>query len=330
MKTIYLDWNIFTNLANCESIEDTDLKIQFRQIKEYLQKGDSTFVIPYSNAHLNDLYKSYVKGENERVQNSLNFISLLTNNICLTQYWGDEYPKWHSRLAVEHFNTLIENNEVNFNVFDTLFEGSNEDSVAILYKGIFDSYKLLPHNINFIDLKNSQPFFASLFQCSQIENSMYAVIKDVICLFKEIYNNPSVYNELRKIFKEQLKINPHIGSVDNAIEQLDSFMPNTILGKTFSELSQPTDNNPFYEITNQDKIIHKYLTLDFFGYNSDKLNSKNMYGNLFNDSLHCFYAAHCDVFVTNDKRTYKKSKVVFDSEGITTLVCSSKDFLDLA
>ena len=51
------------------------------------------------------------------------------------------------------------------------------------------------------------------------------------------------------------------------------------------------------------KITSIYMQLDFVGVHKDKLTHKNGYNNLFNDALHCFYAAHCDIFLTNDKKS---------------------------
>ena len=70
------------------------------------------------------------------------------------------------------------------------------------------------------------------------------------------------------------------------------------------------------------------MQLDFVGYGSDKLTEKNQYDNLFNDALHCFYGAHCDFFITADKKTYKKTKAVYQSENISTQVMKPKEFID--
>jgi hypothetical protein len=70
------------------------------------------------------------------------------------------------------------------------------------------------------------------------------------------------------------------------------------------------------------------MKLDFVGFNTDKLNDKNSYGNLFNDALHSFYAAHCTIYMTADKRNYKKSKAVYESENIGTIVLYPEQFLE--
>jgi hypothetical protein len=34
--------------------------------------------------------------ERERVYQALNFISSITQNLCLSQYWNEENAKWHN------------------------------------------------------------------------------------------------------------------------------------------------------------------------------------------------------------------------------------------
>lgn len=74
------------------------------------------------------------------------------------------------------------------------------------------------------------------------------------------------------------------------------------------------------------RITSKYMHLDFVGYASEKLTDKNKYDNLHNDARHCFYGAYCNIFVTNDKRAYKKAKATYEEEQIGTLVMNTVEF----
>lgn len=62
--------------------------------------------------------------------------------------------------------------------------------------------------------------------------------------------------------------------------------------------------------------------LDLVGYWKDKYNEKSNYARLW-DSNHCYYSAYCDYFISNDKRTRNKAKVVFHIYGIKTKILSS-------
>lgn len=63
--------------------------------------------------------------------------------------------------------------------------------------------------------------------------------------------------------------------------------------------------------------------LDLVGYWKDKFNEKSNYARLW-DSNHAYYSSQCDYFVSDDKRTRNKAKVVFEFYGIETKIVSSK------
>jgi hypothetical protein len=60
-----------------------------------------------------------------------------------------------------------------------------------------------------------------------------------------------------------------------------------------------------------------------FGYWKDKANEKSNYARLW-DSSHAFFAAFCDYFISDDKRTRNKARVVYNIYEISTKVISSK------
>lgn len=324
MKTIYLDWNVFSLLFNREKIQNTEDKETFDNLYNVIQGLKKELIIPFSNAHLQDLYKSYKKGERERVDTSLEFIKELTNSVCITQYWDQTSARFHQRDPFEFFNSLKEEEDNSFNSFDDVLNTLKEVGADKL----FDVYKELPHNMNFEQIKEQNPFFASLFPRSQKENNMYAVMFDMFDLISSVRQNPVIYSELRKLFKNGLQIDPNISNYENTIEQLDTYLPKTMLNKSFTELYSENNKRNYSKNIDYELITGLYMQLDFVGYHSDKINEKNTYENLFNDALHCFYAAHSNVYLTNDKRNYKKTKAVFENQNISTLIMTPTEFID--
>lgn len=325
MVKLYLDWNVITTLRQTENLTNDDDVITFQTLINVINSARDKLVIPYSNGHLNDLLKSYKKGERERVEQSLKFISLLTQDVCLTQYWSEEFAIWHYRNPEEYFVSLIEDgNGVDTSSFESILEQLKEFGLDKL----FDMFKLLPHNINFEQIEQHNSSFPIFFKRAKTDNSMYAVMLDFLDLTNEMKTNPVVYNELRAVFKSSIPLNQNIHNVDNVIEMLDKTMPKTMLNKSFTELYQ--DNSKTETSKNRDysKIIGTFMQLDFVGYGSDKLTDKNQYDNLFNDALHCFYGAHCDFFITSDKKTYKKTKAVYQNENILTQVMKPAEFIE--
>jgi hypothetical protein len=114
--------------------------------------------------------------------------------------------------------------------------------------------------------------------------------------------------------------------MDNAIETLNAFLPKTIIGKSFDELLPKYDGKTTKNKDYSD-IINLYMQLDYFGFNPDKLSEKNQWDNLFRDSLHCFYGAHCDYYITNETKAIKKSVAVYKKLNITTQVLKPSDFI---
>ncbi|UHG92952.1 hypothetical protein [Spirosoma oryzicola] len=325
MITVYLDWNIITNLADPSYINNIDIQKKLLYIKDKFETRGKDVAIPYSNAHMNDLSKSYKKGERERVEKSLNYLSLLTWDVCIAKYWGEDVPKWHKRSPKEFFETTISLDDLQSKNFTQLTAGIDE----LVKTGVFDVFKAIPHDIDFGYIIKNYPALANLYPLSQQENNVYAVLHDTFNILELISDDPSLYNELRKMVKESIGIDPHISALNNIVDKLDEFLPNTLLNTSFTELASSNQSNLYYKKSYQDVIVHKFMQLDFLGYNSDKLSDKNKYSNLFNDALHCYYAAYCDVFITNDKKTAKKSKAVYESEGIITQIYSLDEFTSL-
>lgn len=63
--------------------------------------------------------------------------------------------------------------------------------------------------------------------------------------------------------------------------------------------------------------------LDLLGYWTDKYNDKSNYARMW-DSNHAYFASFCDFFISDDKRTRNKTKVVYGIYGIDTVIVSSK------
>jgi hypothetical protein len=325
MLKLYLDWNVITTLRQSESLSNPDDINTFGKLIDIINLSRNNLIIPFSNAHLNDLLKSYKKGERKRVTESLQFISILTKDVCLTQYWNEETAKWHQRNPEEYFHDLVDNgDDVDTTSLNTILEPLKEYGLG----AIFDIFKQLPHDINFEEMEKYNSIFSLFFKKAKVENSMYAVMEDFIGLTNELKTNPTVYNELSNLFKKAIPLDSSIHNVDNVIEMLDRTLPKTMLNKSFTQLSQENDRTETSKNKDYSKIIGTFMQLDFVGYGSDRLTEKNQYDNLFNDSLHCFYAAHCDYFVTADKKTYKKTKAVFQNENIKTQVMKPGEFVD--
>lgn len=75
MIKIYLDWNVMVQMKGGSQ---TDL------LKALSNKDK--FLIPYSTSHIGDILSSYSEEteQKKRIEKDLDFISSLTNNLCLS------------------------------------------------------------------------------------------------------------------------------------------------------------------------------------------------------------------------------------------------------
>lgn len=80
---------------------------------------------------------------------------------------------------------------------------------------------------------------------------------------------------------------------------------------------------PFYDF-----YLQSYSMLDMLGFSKDGLSSKNSYNNIFNDSLHSYYARYCDYLVTEDDGLIKKSRLLYDKFQDATKILTVDEFID--
>ncbi len=57
------------------------------------------------------------------------------------------------------------------------------------------------------------------------------------------------------------------------------------------------------------------------------MNTKNSYNNIFNDSLHSYYARYCDYLITEDKGLKKKSGLLYDKYECFTEILLVDEFI---
>ena len=82
----------------------------------------------------------------------------------------------------------------------------------------------------------------------------------------------------------------------------------------FSKYLKENDNELYY------KVVETFYKYDLEGYKTD-----SNFNNMFDDGLHTFYAAHCDVFITNDDRCKYKAEKTYEKLHIKTLVIKSNE-----
>lgn len=325
--TVYFDWNVLTCMKPWAKLKEEDAKL-FKELFQRTENQDN-IIRPFSNAHLLDLKKSYQKGYHIETYKDIDFISQITKNACLCKYWGSEAPKWHVREPKPFFNEIVENLDFPYNDMGDIVRTISEIEGGQHLAGIFDQFKLIPHNIDFKVIDEHIPVLSTILQKSRSQNNYYALMDDVIGLFNEVFSNPLVYKELRKTFKELIPVHQSVKSVDTAIEELDKYLPKTALSKSFTELYETNNPKEVESAHIRDNVVGIYMQLDYVGFKSDKIGKKITYNNLFNDALHAYYGSHCDYYVTGDKDGLSKTRATYKELKLSSKALSPKEFLDI-
>jgi hypothetical protein len=168
-------------------------------------------------------------------------------------------------------------------------------------------------------------------------NKVYELIEKPSIVFETINNVPFGQNTIKEMvnliseeqrcsFRTQLDID--LKKINNyshieVIQQIN--MKSDFLGGySFLELIQRAiDLHPQgTEFGLHNRIAGIFEFLDLFGYWKDKYNEKSNYARLW-DSSHTYFSSFCDYFISNDKRTRNKARVVFEIYKISTKIISS-------
>lgn len=309
--TIYLDLNIFDRLEKIDSLKETD-KEEYLKLLELISKENID--LPYSNAHLNDLFRGWKKNPN-LIDGHLQNIQNLTKNLCICQYWGEKNVWWHKRNIFEFFDSKKDEFDIFDETLDELFDfGLGEKSPIHLTKKI-------PLPNEWISKMTKDKFSQIMFPSTIENNTLYNLFSDLYSFQIKLKSDYSFY----KMFKAQLSKNISTlkGNKDivNYIRKNDE-QPKHLKSDFFSIIDK---YKPNFEIKENDnelyyKVIETFYKYDLQGYKTD-----SNFNNMFDDGLHTFYASHCDVFITNDDRCKYKAEQTYEKLNIKTLVIKSNE-----
>lgn len=309
----YLDWNVFDRLEKKDTLEEEQHNL-YSKIERLI--SDNKIVCPYSNAHINDLLRGHANNPTY-IPKHLLTLKRLTNNLCITQYWGNAQTTWHYRDVVEFFNSALEDKEVTFKPFTELIDS---DETGLWQKQL-DLLRGIPVPQNFNEIYKANPIFNSLFPRTKTQMNLLTLCEDLYDFSNNAKKDYSLYKALRnyanqisakmknqqKMLKEINKSASEIPSYLNIEESWEKYAP-----------KNKTSDNPAFQ-----KIIDTYFKIDFKGYKADE-----RFSNMIDDSLHVFYGAHCDYFITIDDKCHYKASETYHKLGIATIAMKANEFIN--
>jgi len=320
MLKLYLDWNVMSQIKNGYDLE----------LKSIIDNNSNLF-IPYSTSHIGDIFSSYTEngGNQHFIDSDLSFISKLTENKCLIYQGKDVLLDYIN--PKDLFYDRVRNKD-NFKdlSFDSVFNLSDFDEESkVKIEPLLHQFKSIP-----------------------IDRLLTQTIKD-----------PNTTNHMKDLFPGLIE-NPTMEGFINSLDKMINSMNESIGYKKFRNFIQQESDinrdeiynseNPFDRIYQKHKrkktnpikfidsekfdlewfnnICNDYLILDSHGYQEDKVNiekgRKETFKNTFEDSMHAAFASTCHFYVTNDKKSYSKTKMVYKNQSIETIVFKPTEFVE--
>lgn len=309
MIKVYLDWNVFVQLKN----------EQHKELKDILYNNEK-FIIPFSTSHIGDIFSSYneEEGITEYIDSDLQFISDLTKNFCLYNNGKTIVSGFYS--PKELFQQKIDDKDLMQNPFDFINEACSELGIS----NPFNLIKNMPLESIFAQNSASINLLPGLK-----DNLTFGGLVESIIKMQKSLNEEEGYKDLRKILQSELDINKDkISNLKDPISLIEtSYKKQNINQKDF--LKEHFENKTAPNWFND--IINEYINLDMHGYHEDKVTTKGRketFKNTTEDALHAAFASMCNFYVTNDKKSYIKTKQVYEKLGLNTIVMKPDEFIE--
>jgi len=321
MIKVYLDWSVMTLLK----------KGGHKELEEILSNKDR-FLIPFSTAHIGDIFSSFDGNEKQQeyVDSDLEFITKFTEDRCLynesERIVIDYYP------PKELFDQRIESSQllkvIPTRGFYSLFDGLDIPQETLdTIKGKLDSIPMDPILQEMLEDPEKAKEVEKLFPGLKENPTFEGTLNGMMAMTQGL-NETESYKDLRQTVQSGLNINR-----DKIIDSKD---PYEMIYKLYDKagvkksdhLSNSKQGPAWYN-----KICNEYVLLDMHGYQEDKINidiekgRKETFRNTTEDAFHCAFAATCNFYITNDNKTYKKSKKLYEQLGLQTTVLKPDEFV---
>lgn len=169
----------------------------------------------------------------------------------------------------------------------------------------------------------NQVFFMNESPQSVLETIQEVPATEIMKAFTSI-----IEEEKKQEFRDMLGIDPkriNNYSPSEVISQLNTKLTNWGMNQSFMEIIEfGISHHPQSDTFGLSyRVSSIFELLDMIGYWKDRVTENSNYSRFW-DGNHTFFAAHCNYFISDDKRTRNKANVVYNHFGIGTIVISSQ------
>lgn len=321
MIKVYLDWNV---MAQMKGGYQNDL------LKALSNKDK--FFIPYSTSHIGDILSSHSEDieQKKRIEKDLEFISTITDNLCLSNNGkqvildkSDPKVLFQQRVDDKDFMT-----DFSLDTLDGMF--SDNESTKGIGKALVSLLKSIPLDGAFkdaIENPESGKYLNQMFPELKENPTMEGFFNSFGKMYQNL-NEKEDYKILREVTQKGLGIKrDKIFNDDNPYNLIDK--AHNKLGVSLDKYIDNSKNAPEW----YNKISNEYILLDMHGYQEDTVKvkenkRKETFKNTTEDAFHSAFASTSNFYIINDKKSYKKTKQIYERLKINTVVFNPVEFLD--
>lgn len=219
------------------------------------------------------------------IENDSTFNKLLLRNIKNNQDYDYYYSPSHLEDIAKRRGSKDSLFEIIEKITNNIFIHRKNDSVNFVYESPRSSYKRV-NNSNSLEISKL------------VENYHIELIKNINLFCKDYDTDAHKININNKDL-----IGKDANLLDTALELISAgFMLNDIKNIDIKSIKYIELNNIIYKL---------FMALDVLYYRHEPIDNKKKLRSSVHDVEHIIYASYGDIFVTNDKRLYHRSKVVF-------------------
>lgn len=298
---------------------------------EVLSNKDK-FFIPYSTSHIGDILSSYSEDieQKKRIKKDLEFITSLTDNFCLSNNGkqvildkSDPKALFKQRVDDKDFMT-----DFSLETLDEMF--SDNDLSKGIGKALVSLLKSIPLDGAFkdaIENPESGKYLNQMFPELKENPTMEGFFNSFGKMYQNL-NEKEDYKILREVTQKGLGIKrDKIFNDDNPYNLIDK--AHNKLGVSLDRYIDNSKNAPEW----YNKISNEYIMLDMHGYQEDTVKvkenkRKETFKNTTEDAFHSAFASTSNFYIINDKKSYKKTKQIYERLKINTVVFNPVEFLD--
>lgn len=322
MIRVYLDWNVFSRLEHNDDV--------YKRLTLILE-NDSKYIIPYSPAHLKDLYRSYRKVDMSGIDGHLEKLQKYSKSLFIVYIFKNvlEFQFADVKESMQqHVEAYNEHDDFDFNA-------EKMASTSELFTSMLDSLsKIQLPNLLKAD-NNEQKEVIANTKSSELLNrllgpeetiSIKDMMQNMMTISSTLYEDDS-YSNWRDGFQQDIKISGRIrdkrfNPLDILDENARKLQKNNFM-ELFESLLIGEDKKSLFN-----KIIALVRQLDFHGFYQDIIEEGHHLDNVETDYEHIAYASSCDIFIVNDKNTKAKATLAFKLLKLNIIVVTPKEYVD--